>query len=50
MLAPWSVFRRRILRELQAGGPHMQDVPGIGPCAPVIREGWAEHQGVTIDD
>jgi exodeoxyribonuclease V alpha subunit len=33
--------------ELQQGGPHLQDVPGIGPSrARLIRDGWAEHQGI----
>jgi len=40
-------FGAETYAELQAGGPHLQDVPGIGPVrAGLIREGWAEHQGV----
>jgi exodeoxyribonuclease V alpha subunit len=33
--------------ELQAGGQRLEEVPGIGPVrAQMIRESWAEHQGV----
>ena len=39
-------FGTATLDELQNGGPHLEDVPGIGPKrAQAIRESWAEHQG-----
>jgi exodeoxyribonuclease V alpha subunit len=39
-------FGTGTLEELQAGGKHLERVPGIGPKrAQAIRESWAEHQG-----
>ncbi len=39
-------FGTATLDELQNGGPHLEEVPGIGPKrARAIRESWAEHQG-----
>lgn len=33
--------------ELQRGGQHLEEVPGIGPVrAKLIRESWAEHHGI----
>ncbi|MGC9360297.1 MAG: AAA family ATPase, partial [Anaerolineae bacterium] len=41
-----SHFGTGTLDELQAGGKHLEEVPGIGPKrAQAIRESWAEHQG-----
>ena len=39
-------FGASTLDELQSGGKHLEEVPGIGPKrAQAIRESWAEHQG-----
>ena len=40
-------FRAETFDELQNGGPRLEQVSGIGPVrAGLIRESWAEHQGI----
>ncbi|MCD6518755.1 MAG: ATP-dependent RecD-like DNA helicase [Anaerolineae bacterium] len=42
-----NYFKERTFEELQAGGPHLEEVPGIGPVrAQMIRQSWADHQGL----
>ena len=39
-------FGTETFSELQAGGPRLEEVPGIGPVrAGTIRASWAEHEG-----
>ena len=42
-----AYFGAGTFQELQSGGEHLQQVPGIGPVrAQTIRESWSEHQGI----
>jgi len=40
-------FGEGAFAELQSGGQHLEQVPGIGPVrAKMIRDSWAEHEGI----
>ena len=40
-------FGEETFEELERGGPHLEEVSGIGPVrARTIRESWAEHRGI----